>query len=485
MKKLILFAFLFWSAFTVYGQLVLSSGSHMVISSSSAVVANDVTNSGGIIDNSGDLYIKGNLTNNTSDLMESSSSGTVIFNGSSAQEITGDHDANFYGTVDIDNSNGVALTATSTGSDQTINGQLNFVNGVLTLNSFNLTLVGTDPSGIGSSKYVKTNGTGGVVRSVPADGSSLVIFPVGNSTYNPVVLQNSASGTTDSYNVRVVDQKPSGSATTHMVDRSWIVNENDVGGSELTVTLRWNLGDELSAFDRSYSAVGLTTDGGTTYNWKTYAAATGTYIRTGSTYYGVGTFAVADKDYVSDNTIVESITLTDPDDECYNAVEVLTVAEDEAVTIGSNATAKFIAGEKVLLKPGFHAASGSDVHAYISSDYCTAPPPTAAPTVNEDTENTKDDLASVDDFGSGFNEMEKLVNVYPNPTTGDLTIDFLGIKTTATIRVVNFQGSVILETQTNQELAKKLDLRFLPIGVYVLVINTEGEQITKKIIKNF
>jgi len=359
---------------------------------------------------------------------------------------------------------------------------------MFTLNNFDLTLGTSDPTGFGSSKYIKTNGTGGVKRSVPADGSTTVFYPVGNSAYNPVTLQNSASATTDIYKVLVQDNEPKGSVTSDMVNRSWVISENTSGGSKLTVTPHWNSGEELTDFESTNCAVGFTTDNGSTYNWKEYggaSASSGTYTRAGSTFINVGTFAVADKDYVSDNTIVESITLTDPDDECYNAVEVLTVAEDEAVTIGSNATAKFIAGEKVLLKPGFHAASGSDVHAYISSDYCTALPTSAAPTVNEDTENTKDDLASVDDFGSGFNEMEKLVNVYPNPTTGDLTIDFLGIKTTATIRVVNFQGSVILETQTNQELAKKLDLRFLPIGVYVLVINTEGEQITKKIIKNF
>jgi len=138
MKKITMFAFLFWSAFSVYGQLTLSTGSQIVVNSGSSVVANDITNAGGSINNSGDFYIKGDLVNNSAGLLASSSTGTVTFNGSAAQEITGSADAGFYGTLKIDNTAGVSLTATSTGSGQTVHGQLVFVNGLFTLNNFDL-----------------------------------------------------------------------------------------------------------------------------------------------------------------------------------------------------------------------------------------------------------------------------------------------------------------------------------------------------------
>ncbi len=288
-------AFLFWSAFSVYGQMTLSSGSQLVVNSGSTVVANDIVNSGGTIKNNGDISVQGDLTNNTSGLFDATSSGTVTFNGSSAQEITGDHDVAFYGTVDIDNANGVSITTTSTGTNQTINGTLNFTSGNLTLNGFNLTIGTTDPTGAGSSTgYIKTNSTGVVKRNV---GSSNVTYPVGNASYNPVTLAN--AGTADYYGVRVVDNEPANGSTNHMVDKSWVITENVSGGSDLTVTPQWAASAELTNFDRTSCQVGLTTDNGANYTWGTVGAATGSdpYTRAGSGFSSIGTFAVGDYYY--------------------------------------------------------------------------------------------------------------------------------------------------------------------------------------------
>ncbi len=288
-------AFLFWSAFSVYGQMTLSSGSQLVVNSGSTVVANDIVNSGGTIKNNGNVSVQGDVTNNTSGLFDATSSGTVTFNGSAAQEITGDHDAAFYGTVDINNANGVSLTATSTGANQTINGTLTFTSGNLTLNGFNLTIGTNDPTGAGSSTgYVKTNSTGVVKRNV---GSSNVTYPVGNTSYNPVTLAN--AGTADYYGVRVVDNEPANASTNHMVNKSWAISENVAGGSDLTVTPQWAESSELTGFDRTSCQVGLTTNGGSSYTWGTVGGATGSnpYTRAGSGFSNVGTFAVGDYYY--------------------------------------------------------------------------------------------------------------------------------------------------------------------------------------------
>jgi hypothetical protein len=181
MKKITALALVFLSVFSVYGQLIIQSGSNIVINNGSMVVVSDINNLGGTIKNDGDLLLKGDVVNNTSGLLASNSTGTVTFSGSSAQEITGNTDANFYGTLEIDNSSGVSLTAASTGSDQTVNGQLVFTNGVLVLNAFDLTIGATDPTGMDASKYIKTNSTGSLKRSVTADGSTNVLYPGGNS----------------------------------------------------------------------------------------------------------------------------------------------------------------------------------------------------------------------------------------------------------------------------------------------------------------
>lgn len=295
-KTLLLFLLFVVFVFTGFSQITLESGSNLIVSSSTSVIAaNGIVNNGGSIDIASTAVIEnqGDLENNVSGLITATSTGTFKFNGSVAQEITGNHDAEFYGNVEIDNSNGVSITS----ADQTINGTLEFTNGLLTLNTFNLALV-NDATTPETGKYVQTNSTGYVTRNVPADASD-VVFPVGNSAYNPITLQNSATATADDYSVRVLDVEPASGSTNHMVDRSWEVAEGTPGASELTVTAQWNSTEELTGFDRDNAAIGLTSDAGSTYEWAGTDAATGSdpYRLAGSTFTGVGTFAVGDYFY--------------------------------------------------------------------------------------------------------------------------------------------------------------------------------------------
>lgn len=290
-KTLFLFSFLVLAAFG-YSQITLESGAQLIISSGSTVIANDgIVSNDGSIDNAGTIEIKGDLENNSSFLTTTGSTGTIKFNGSAAQEITGDADAVLYGTVEVDNSTGVSIT----GVDQTINGTLAFTDGLLSLNAFDLTLANA-ATGADAGQYVQTNSTGFVTRNVPADGATDVAYPVGNSAYNPVILQNTATATTDDYSVLVVDAEPAAGPTDHFVDRSWEVTEGTAGGSELTVTPQWNETEELTGFDRDNASVGLTTNSGAVYEWTGTSAATGTdpYTLAGATFIGVGTFTVGD-----------------------------------------------------------------------------------------------------------------------------------------------------------------------------------------------
>ncbi len=296
MNKVFLMAFLVGSAFSVYAQMILSGGSQIIVSGGSTLVVNDLNNSSGNIDVDGTLSIIGDLTNNSGGMFDSGSTGTVTFNGSSAQEITGASTVHFYGTTEINNSNGVIITNTVTGADQQVHGTLTFTNGKLSLSDFDLTIDGTgDPSGVSANSYIVTNGSGSLNRVV---GSTNVLFPVGNSSYNPITLNN--SGTSDTYSVKVEDSKPSNfSGSTHIVNKSWIVDESVSGGSDLIVTTQWNATDEATSFDRTNCCVGYTTDNGSNVSWGNGGAASGSdpYTRSHNSFSGVGTFMVGDYYY--------------------------------------------------------------------------------------------------------------------------------------------------------------------------------------------
>jgi hypothetical protein len=296
MKKVFLITFLVGSAFFVYAQISLSSGSRIIVSNGTTLVVNDINNTSGTIDNDGTLYIIGDVTNNNGGMFDSGSSGTVTFIGSSAQEITGASTVHFYGTTNINNSSSVSISNTTTGASQQIHGNLSFTNGKLALTDFDLILDGTvDPSGVSSTSYIVTNGTGKLSRVV---GSNDILFPVGNSSYNPITLNN--IGTSDTYSVEVEDGKPSNfSGTTHIVNRNWVVSESVSGGSDIIVTTQWNAGEEESSFDRTKSCVGMTTDNGTNVSWGTGGTASGSnpYTRTHNSFSGTGTFMVGDYYY--------------------------------------------------------------------------------------------------------------------------------------------------------------------------------------------
>lgn len=262
MKKVLSLAFLIGSAFLVSAQMTLSSGSQIVVVSGGTLVVNDIVSNSGTLKNSGTVNVKGDVTNNTGSLIEATSTGTVTFNGSSAQEITGAATVHFYGTLDINNSNGVSITNTTTGAAQEIHGTLSFTSGKLTLNNFDLTIGTTNPTGTDATSYIVTNGTGQLKRVV---ASSDVIFPIGNSAYNPITLNN--AGTSDTYSAKVIDSKPASfSGSTHIVNRSWDITETVSGGSNYTVTTQWNVGEEAT-FDRTNSCIGITDDAGATVTW--------------------------------------------------------------------------------------------------------------------------------------------------------------------------------------------------------------------------
>ncbi len=151
------------------------------------------------------------------------------------------------------------------------------------------------PTGIGTSAYIVTNSTGQLKRTVAA---SDILFPVGNSTYNPLTINN--SGTSDTYGVIANDSKPASfPGTTHIVNGCWDVTEGTSGNSNLTLTSQWNGSEEATGFDRTMSCVGITSDAGVNVTWGTVGAASGSnpYTKSQSGYTSVGTFMVGDYYY--------------------------------------------------------------------------------------------------------------------------------------------------------------------------------------------
>lgn len=181
-----------------------------------------------------DIFVAGDWQNNGTAANFFPNSRAVFLNGGSLQTISGTNPSfPAFQFLVLNNSGAGASLSLSV----SIQNQLTLTQGRLALNGFNLTI---DPSagitGGSAGSYIQTNGTGRLIRTV---GASNVLFPVGNSAYNPITLNN--SGTSDTYSVLAVDgTAPAINNATRAVQRYWDVIEGTAGGSNLTVTTQWN-----------------------------------------------------------------------------------------------------------------------------------------------------------------------------------------------------------------------------------------------------
>ena len=129
-------------------------------------------------------------------------------------------------------------------------------NGSLQLGIYNLIL---SPAAVlinyDKNNYIITNSSGYLQAET---GSSPLVFPIGNSSYNPLTLIN--NGTTDNFRVNVEDRVWTGGTggtiiTTDIVNRTWHISEEITGGSVADLTVQWDSNEETAGFDRNNSAI--------------------------------------------------------------------------------------------------------------------------------------------------------------------------------------------------------------------------------------
>jgi hypothetical protein len=118
------------------------------------------------------------------------------------------------------------------------------------LGNNNLVITSGEISGSGPGSYLKTNGTGCVRQPIGSGQSRL--FPIGNSTYNPITITNN-TGTLDSFCARVVDEVYlkglTGSPAYNIprVKRSWVIEKssgNSNAGTGVNFQFNWNTGQD-------------------------------------------------------------------------------------------------------------------------------------------------------------------------------------------------------------------------------------------------
>ncbi|RLD62156.1 MAG: hypothetical protein DRJ01_06630, partial [Bacteroidetes bacterium] len=182
--------------FTNDGSFIANSGSvtfkgTSTISGSNSLTLNNVIidGTGALTGSSGDLNITGDFTNNGSFI---NNNGTIIFDGSSSQTISGDFtNANSLNNVTINNLSGVTLKS----GNKTIDGILSLTLGKLT--SADLLTLGQNATTNISAASGKVTSyiVGSLSKIIQGDNNGTFFFPIGTSTsYKPAGVINVSGG---------------------------------------------------------------------------------------------------------------------------------------------------------------------------------------------------------------------------------------------------------------------------------------------------
>lgn len=199
----------------------------------------------GTITNEGNIYLDLDWTQ-TGVTSNYTGMGWMWFEGNSNQNISSASPL-VIPKLRVDNGNKLILNtplSISYAVDLTNNGSIELGLNNLILNP------GASFNNYDENNYIITNSTGYLQQEV---STGAIVFPVGNSTYNPATLNN--LGTTDNFQISVEDivYENGISGTPEIigvVNRTWHIEEEIDGGSDVSLTVQWEASQEL-LFDRA------------------------------------------------------------------------------------------------------------------------------------------------------------------------------------------------------------------------------------------
>jgi hypothetical protein len=177
--------------------------------------------------------------------------------------------------------------------------------------------------------------------------------------------------------------------------------------------------------------------------------------------------------------ILADTTLSSGTSSCFGAIDTLILAGNETIVLfDTESSTTLIAGKTILFLPGFHALSGSYVDAYITSDgtFCDGQPSSIV-------EQTIEKGIQIADSESkkGKSDNNHLI-VYPNPTSGQLTIETSLNEHNSSVFIYNSLGACIWNSPWVNSNKLTVEIPGKQQGIYIIRIIQNNQQESRKII---
>ncbi|MDZ7633090.1 MAG: hypothetical protein U5L72_01035 [Bacteroidales bacterium] len=246
------------SSITDFYDLEVSPVTSLTVIGSFTVLRNLEIATGNLVLNTALVTLRGDITNNGA-YTDDNSSGGVRMAGSTQQTISG---TGSFGRLVLDNLNGATVS-----NDITVQNNLVLTQGILDINSHQLTLgQNSQISGgpFSASKMIRADGVAssrGLLKFFPAAGQ-IFTFPVGVSAkYTPAIFDITASTNVGSVRVNPVDAShPSISDPLNALGYYWQIESSGLSGFNAELTLRY-LAEDVAGDESSYVAARLVLPG--------------------------------------------------------------------------------------------------------------------------------------------------------------------------------------------------------------------------------
>jgi len=188
-------------------------------------------------------------------------------------------------------------------------------------------------------------------------------------------------------------------------------------------------------------------------------------------------FAFRITSWVLDTLYLQNMDVTSGQDNCYDANMVIVVAgSGTTFTVQSGGRATMIAGQKISYLPTTQVFPGGYMHGYITTtgQYCSSLKTTiVSSTINDEAMDPE--IPELVTTGSFF-------RIYPNPTTGTLTLE-VSETGEISVEIYGMFGKKVLAEKVYGQNKYEFSLALQPSGVYIMRVISGNEAGTVKVIK--
>ena len=167
---------------------------------------------------------------------------------------------------------------------------------------------------------------------------------------------------------------------------------------------------------------------------------------------------------------IQNIVLNEGNLVCYDATETITISD---FVVSPGGAANVIAGINVILQPGTAAQEGSYFSVRISDIFCSQPESMLASEIAVVPEQSANDTD------------EMFFRIFPNPTSGRLTLEYIGNSDPSQkqIEIFNMMGEMLFQLNLTGKRMHEIDMSAFPNGIYLFKVMKDASLGFEKVIK--